>query len=138
MWLNERRLAFVSLAVLAFAGAAGAALLRHVDPNAADSFLPACVFYAATELYCAGCGMTRALHALVHGDMVRAMEMNPLSVLLPTAIPLMLLHLAGWRPQVLAPLMRVLNSGAFWLVLLPGFWIARNLPWAPFAWLAPG
>ena len=51
--------------------AAGAWVLQRVDPNAAGSPLPGCVFYQFTGLYCPGCGMTRALHALVHGDLAR-------------------------------------------------------------------
>ena len=31
-----------------------------------------------------------------------------------------------------------LSDGKFWLVLLGAFWLLRNLPWPPFAWLAPG
>jgi hypothetical protein len=32
----------------------------------------------------------------------------------------------------------VLLAPKFWLVLLPAYWVARNLPWPPFSWLAPG
>jgi len=31
-----------------------------------------------------------------------------------------------------------LMTPAFWLTLLPLYWVARNLPWPPFNWLAPG
>ena len=33
--------------------------------------------------------------------------------------------------------LRVLLAPTFWLVLLPAYWIARNLPWFPFTLLAP-
>ena len=51
--------------------AAGAAWMAvfFVDP-AMQSFLPPCLFHAFTGLYCPGCGATRALHRLVHGDFV--------------------------------------------------------------------
>lgn len=122
----------------AVAAATGVVLLNRYDPNAADSPFPPCVFNLLTGLYCPGCGSTRCLHALVHGDVMRALEMNPLLVLALIAVPAMLAWNRGWRPRVLAPVMRPLAAPLFWLVLIPAFAIARNLPWMPFAWLAPG
>jgi hypothetical protein len=49
----------------------------------------------------------------------------------------MLLNIAGIRPRVLDPLMRALANPVFWLWLLPGYALLRNLPWAPFTALAP-
>jgi len=53
-------------------------------------------------------------------------------------IPLMLLDGRGATPAPLKPFMSVVMTPKLWLVLLPAYWIARNLPWAPFTWLAPG
>ena len=44
-----------------------------------------CLFRAVTGLQCPGCGMTRALTALVHGNPAEAMDYNALSL---TLIPL--------------------------------------------------
>lgn len=96
------------------------------------------MFHALTGYYCVGCGMTRALHALVHGDLVRAFGMNPLAMLLLPLAPLLVAHAQGWRPRLLEPLMRVALKPGMWLVLLPVYWVARNLPWYPFTLLAPG
>ncbi len=136
--LTERKLSIALLSAAAVAAAAVFVLFRYVDPNASDSPLPGCLFYAMTHLYCIGCGVTRALHALAHGDVPGALAMNPLAVAMTVIGPLMLLHTAGWRPSVLQPVMRWLLSPRFWLILLPTYWIARNLPWWPFTWLAPG
>lgn len=133
-----RPLHYVALTAAALVAAVGVWLLLNFDPNAADSPFPGCMFRALTGYFCVGCGLTRALHALVHGDLPRAFAMNPLGVLLLPAIPMMIAHGQGWRPRALQPVMHVLLAPKFWLVLLPAYWIARNLPWFPFTLLAPG
>ncbi|XWO47240.1 DUF2752 domain-containing protein [[Pseudomonas] boreopolis] len=95
------------------------------------------MFYALTGHYCIGCGLTRALHALVHGDIARAFHMNPLAMIALPLMPLMAAWSSGWQPRPLQPLMRVVLEPKLWLVLLPTYWVARNLPWPPFTWLAP-
>ena len=134
---TERTVAILLLVAAAVAAMAATVLFRYVDPNAPGSPLPGCMFYQATHFYCIGCGLTRALHALTHGEVLRALHMNPLGMSMLVAGPLMLLHVAGLRPAALAPIMPVLLSPRFWLILLPAFWIARILPWWPFVLLAP-
>jgi hypothetical protein len=125
------------LASAALAAGAGIWVLRHYDPNMAGNPFPPCMFYAITGHYCIGCGLTRALHALVHGDIVRAFHMNPLAMTTLPLMPLMVAWSRGWQPRILQPLMRVVLEPKLWLVVLPAYWIARNLPWPPFTWLAP-
>lgn len=96
------------------------------------------MFYHFTGLYCPGCGMTRAAHALVHGDLAQAVAMNPLLPVLLLALPLLVLHSLGYRLPVPQRAIAALTSAKFWLPLLGGFWVLRNLPWPPFSWLAPG
>ncbi|MGE6331687.1 DUF2752 domain-containing protein [Stenotrophomonas sp. NPDC077659] len=119
------------------AASAAAWLLYRVDPSSAASPFPPCAFRALTGLYCVGCGGTRCAHALLHGDVTTALAMNPLLVISQPFLLLMLLNIAGIRPRVLDPLMRVLANPTFWLWLLPGYALLRNLPWAPFTALAP-
>ncbi|MCF7223302.1 DUF2752 domain-containing protein [Marilutibacter chinensis] len=130
-------LAAVSAAAVALAGF-GVWVLRNFDPNAANSPFMGCIFLEATGLYCPGCGTTRALHALVHGDLVGMVAMNPLLPALAVALPPIVLHGLGWQVPLPGAVMRTLNNPKLWLVLLTGYWIARNLPWWPFTWLAPG
>lgn len=64
------------LALLAVA--AGAAwVLYQFDPVTAG-FYPACPFLTLTGFQCPGCGTTRALHALLHGQVGDAFRLNPL------------------------------------------------------------
>ena len=53
-------------------------------------FFPRCPVFMLTGLKCPGCGTARALHSLLHGDLVQAMAFNPILVL---AFPLLVLLL---------------------------------------------
>lgn len=126
---GNRRVAVVAfgIAVLAIVG-----ILQVADPYAADSLLPACPFHALTGLYCPGCGTTRALHALLHGDPLQAWRMNALAMLALLLLPALLWR---WlRPGVRAGW---LTDARLWLVLVLAFTALRNIPLPAFAWLAP-
>lgn len=137
--LRQPRLWHATAAAAAFAAVgAGVWLLRRVDPNAPDSPLPGCLFFHFTGLYCPGCGSTRALHGLVHGDLAQAWAMNPLLFVVIPALPMLIAHGMGYRLPLPKRAIDGLLSAKFWLILIFGYWIARNLPWWPFSWLAPG
>jgi hypothetical protein len=123
---------------LAATGAMAFWVLRTFDPGAAGNLFPKCMFHTLTGYWCIGCGLTRGMHALAHGDVVRAFSMNPLMMALLALTPVMLSWHWGWKPRLFRPLMSLLAEPRFWLILLPAYGIARNLPWAPFRWLAPG
>ena len=72
-----RRLA--GAAVLA-CGVAAVSMLLALDP-ATSGWFPPCPLHAMTGLACPGCGSTRALHALVHGNPQGALAFNPFLVL---------------------------------------------------------
>ncbi|MDR6093024.1 MAG: DUF2752 domain-containing protein [Stenotrophomonas chelatiphaga] len=129
---------WLPLAAVATLAVGATVVLHNVDPYAAGNPLPSCPLYALTGLYCPGCGSTRCLYSLVHFDLPGAMAMNPLLVLSLPLLLLMLLNGAGIRPRRLDPLMRLLASPMFWLIVLVGYAVLRNLPWAPFTGLAPG
>jgi len=50
-----------------------------------------CLFHRITGLECPGCGMTRAFHAITHGQMLEAIGYNLLSVPLFSAMAIVLL-----------------------------------------------
>jgi hypothetical protein len=128
--------------VLAAAGVGllvvGIWMLRTFDPNTAGSLFPPCLLFTVTGLYCPGCGLTRALHALVHFDLPRALAMNSLIVVSLPLWALMAMHGAGGRPRLSAAVTRVLFNGSYWIFALVLFGVLRNLPWSPFSALAPG
>ena len=79
LWRREWR-RYATLAAVTALGAGAFGVLRRIDPNVAGNPLPPCPLRALTGLYCPGCGSTRTLHALLHGDLATAMAMNPLLV----------------------------------------------------------
>nr|WP_249419982.1 DUF2752 domain-containing protein [Rhabdothermincola salaria] len=120
---------------------AGCAYVALYDPNSSSSLYPACPFLAVTGLDCPGCGITRALHALVTGNPLQALDHNALFVL---ALPFLLFWavrslLFGTQPRNRAPTWRWTPTMTWAAVtLVGGFWVIRNLPWSPFDWLASG
>ena len=92
---------FLLLASAAVAAGAGIWLLRTFDPNVAGSPFPPCLFRLLTGHYCIGCGLTRALHALVHGDLPRALSMNPHVMLFDEATSALDPELVGEVLQVM-------------------------------------
>ena len=136
--LLSRPASAIAAAVALGAAIVGIWLLRNYDPNVPNNLFPPCMFKAFTGLHCIGCGLTRALHALVHGDIAGAFAMNPLAMLVLPLMPLMVLDARGLTPMRMKPFMSVVMRPKLWLALLPAYWIARNLPWWPFTWLAPG
>jgi hypothetical protein len=84
---------------------AGLFVLRLGDPITAGSWLP---FHtscgAITGLPCIFCGMTRALHALLNGDLARAVYFNwlalPLLAMVVFLVACCMLEMAGQRVVV--------------------------------------
>jgi hypothetical protein len=115
--------------------------LRSSDLASPPRFLPRCAFFEVTGWFCPGCGNTRAAHALLHGDVAGALRQNAFSVI---ALPFLLVF--AWEAWVawIAPgrsRRRLFHPRQWQLVFaiaaLLAFTILRNLPWAPFSWLAP-
>lgn len=118
---------------------AGVAWLWRSDPEHARGLFPPCVWFVATDTYCPGCGITRALHDLLHGRVLEALDHNALGLLVAAATAAMLarpgwvaLRESRWEPPALP------NATARWLLIGGIAWaVLRNLPWAPFKILAP-
>ena len=131
------RPATTALAVAAICAVLGGIwLLRTFDPSTAGSWFPSCLFHDITGWYCPGCGLTRALHALVHFDPWRALAMNALFVLSLPLLVAMALHGASPRAVLPRAVARVAFDGRWWIGALLLFGVARNLPML--ARLAPG
>ncbi len=70
------RRALVAPIACGCAAVAAAVYVAVNDPTASGTHLPACPFYLMTGLWCPGCGLTRATHALLRGDVAAAFGFN--------------------------------------------------------------
>jgi hypothetical protein len=105
----------------------GLAVLYFSTPGE-SWFLPQCMFFRWTGLLCPGCGATRALHALLHGNILAAIRYNVLFLpMILTAAVLLVKPRWAMNPKIVTPIPVI--------VLL--FFILRNLPFYPFTLLAP-
>jgi len=118
-------------------GAAALAAVYHWNPESAG-FFPACPLRALTGYYCPGCGSTRALHQLLHGNIAAAFSYNPLFVLSTPLVAYWIvsevfLFFGGKPPRITVP------DKVMWLTLIVvvAFGVARNIPHYPFTLLAP-
>ncbi|MEI7617554.1 MAG: DUF2752 domain-containing protein [Actinomycetota bacterium] len=114
------------------AGIVGAtAYLALNDPAAPGAHLPACPFFASTGLWCPGCGLTRATHALLHGHIATAFGFNALFPLFLGAI--VVGWFAWWRGSRGRPPIAWLVKLPMWLIIAAGvaviaFGVVRNMP----------
>ena len=118
------------------AAAVGVGTMVFLFNPATHAFYPVCLFHALTGLNCPGCGMTRALHALLHGNVRLALKDNALFVLAPAALSIPLVR-QGVRILRGKPAAFNVPPKFLWLFLVAAlvFAVLRNLP--GFDWLCP-
>ena len=112
--------------------AVGVAYVGANDPAEGGVFLP-CPFRTLTGWWCPGCGLTRATHHLLRGDVTQALRYNLFVAVVLAAISASWIawfrQSAGrsvtWTSRV--PVWSQILAGA----LLVGFAVVRNLPGVP-------
>jgi len=116
----------------------GGVVLFFLNPSE-HSFFPKCALYMATGFSCPGCGSTRALYQLTHGDVLEAMRLNPVLMALITLgitdyVRFVVSVIRGNPFQTLFGRLKLI--GALMGVMLV-YGVIRNLPWPLFESLAP-
>ena len=140
--LYEKNFASTPTRAFALTGAvamsAAGFTLWYFNPETAG-FFPVCPLYKLTGWACQGCGLTRGMHAFLHGEFLTALDYNLLlpAVLLFAAVLFVTLFSIFARG-------RGVNFKFFTPKLIYGFFIialvfgvARNLPFYPFNILYP-
>lgn len=125
-----------TVAATAAAAAALAAVVYTVDPYSSGSY-PTCPSLALLGVHCPGCGSTRCLHSLLHGDFATAWSMNPLTIF---GLAYVVWRFSRWAAKVWfgIPYNPKPRPKLLWMVLavIVVFWVLRNTSWGAF--LAPG
>ena len=114
------------------------AVLYTFDPRNPGTY-PICPFLGLTGYHCPGCGTLRALHQLLHGNVMAALGYNPLTVL---SLPFIIYSFTVGELRVfrIAAPPRVFIPHQFIWALFVGivaFWLLRNVPVEPLTVLAP-
>jgi len=114
--------------LLAVVGLGVVVVLYFFDPSTLG-FYPVCQFHKLTGLNCPGCGATRAVYALSHGDLMTALRDNVLVVLAPVAglVRVGWLGMARCRRRPAGALVPTNWAWALLFVALV-FAVLRNLP----------
>jgi len=133
--VSNKRLGWV---IMTAAITAGSIILYHFNPATTNVF-PSSPFRELTGLFCPGCGSLRGLHQLLHGNLVNALDLNPLMVL---SLPFMFYSYVSYTMEVMSG--RQLHTLfihpkfiRYLLYSIIAYWFLRNIPIEPFSWLAP-
>lgn len=98
-----------------------------IDPSVSSVF-PRCTFLSLTGYKCPGCGSQRAVHALLHGDVIGAFKQN---AMLLVAIPWIILCFYAEGQRVRNPRLyaRLNAPRLIWLFLTVViiWWLLRNI-----------
>ena len=106
-----------------------------------DSWLvrvPDCYFETITGLYCPGCGSTRAIRALLNGQIKQAFLFNPLLFILgpPSVFVVIYEYLRFVFPKMqLKPVILPWKLERVIVAIILVYWVLRNIP--AFSVLAP-
>jgi hypothetical protein len=128
-------LALFAGVVLVAAALGGGAIVFSFNPGT-HGFYPVCLFHQLTGLNCPGCGATRGLYALLHGQFSLVLKDNALFVL--TSV--FLAARGAWfaaRHFLNRPAGQFLSPKILWmfLVVAAAFTVLRNFP--AFSFLSP-
>jgi len=116
-------------------------ILIYVYAYRPDSSIiyPRCPLYMLTGVHCPGCGTLRGLNQLLHGNILAAIDLNPLMIL---SLPgLCWAYLSQCSITIKARPLPQFFLSSKWIWTLLGiiliFWILRNIPIYPLTYLAP-
>ena len=131
----KQRIGVVSILSLVFIGC----VVVYLAPPDENSYYPRCTFHLLTGMHCPGCGGTRMMHALLHGEVIQAAAYN---LYFLVALPFVVWWgvygvWATFKGKMFnGPRYRPVLYSLMWISLL-AFAILRNVDIWPFNFLAP-
>ncbi len=135
---NKKFTNYVSFAAVSTTIVGALATLYLFNP-ASSGIYPPSPFRELTGLYCPGCGTLRALHQLLNGHFWTAFGLNPLMII---SLPFMVYSYFSYAIKTFTgkyPMEVIISPKLIWFLLqaILAYWVVRNIPFAPFSWLAP-
>jgi hypothetical protein len=107
-----------------------AGILYYVFNPSTENWFFKCPFHLFTGLQCPGCGLQRALHCLLHGDVMGALSFNAYIIVILPVLLMMVLgewynyhHWFDWANRLLN------NRTAMIIIIVLTFvwWVVRNI-----------
>lgn len=120
-------------AVLAGAAAVGT-LVWFADPTTPGGIIPPCPTNALLHINCPGCGMSRAVYCLLHGDLGGALHYNAVGVLALgfLAVAFVTYTVGLWRGRRIRGWQQWRYTPMVVLIVTLTWFVIRNIPIAPF------
>ena len=120
----------IALTITSIAVAIGLLWLYFAIDPSTSHLMPKCFVRLLTGYDCPACGSQRALHALLHGEFLRALMFNPFALY---SIPyLLLVAYTTFSPDRFALRLRPIVQGRIavmtYVVLFFLWWVVRNTP----------
>ncbi len=114
-------------------------LYYFINPSEVD-YLPKCVLYSTTGIFCPGCGSQRATHYLLNFNILGILQQNIFYfiVLIILGYHLLITSLNLLLKKKIYNYVYHPKTPIIILIVLILFWILRNIPFYPFTLLAPG
>ena len=107
-----------------------AGILYYVFNPSSDSWFFKCPFHLITGWQCPGCGTQRAIHCLLHGNVMEALRFNAFIVVIIPFLMLMAIsewynyhHWFDWINRFINNRYTMIALG----VLTIGWWVLRNI-----------
>lgn len=127
------------LIVFAVVGFGGMITVVALVPPEGTPIYPKCFSYTVLGIHCPGCGMTRATHALLNGQLLQSLAYNLLTIPVLAYVGLVALRYALCWYQGKPLQTRTWPRWLMWLTLglFLAYGVCRNIPTEPFTWLAP-
>ena len=114
--------------------AAVGTLVWFADPTTPGGIIPPCPTNALLHVNCPGCGASRAIYCLLHGDVAGALHVNAVGVvgLLLLAVAFVTYTAGLWRGRPIRSWQNWRYTPMVVLVVTLVWFVIRNLPFPPF------
>ena len=76
---RKKRNSLIIIIVVSIIAIIGLIMVKNHNPEEANFFIP-CMFNKVTGLKCPGCGMTRAIHEILHFNFFQSIKYNILAL----------------------------------------------------------